>query len=66
MTRKDYKLIAKKLNTLRSGLDALGEEAGTSRIVFSGFLSQLCNDLKQDNPNFNSAKFRDAVYEEVK
>ena len=59
MTRKDYKLIASRINDLR---DDVYREPSASICHFDRFVSGLCRDLQQDNPDFDSAKFRDAVY----
>lgn len=60
MTRKDYKLLSNRLKELRVSLYDDGNAAAF--IVFDQFLSRLCSDLNQDNPRFESAKFRDVVY----
>lgn len=61
MTRKDYQLLAKRLNEL---CDDLNDDNGqNNNLIFSRFMSRLCADLKEDNPNFDSAKFRDVVYD---
>jgi hypothetical protein len=57
MTRKDYKLIAARLKELGDDIYTTGQAS-----VFDRFVSRLCADLIQDNPDFNSAKFREAVY----
>jgi len=58
MTRKDYKLIAAYLNEMK---DAPGFYKAYA-MTFDRIVSNLCADLKQDNPNFDSAKFREKVY----
>jgi hypothetical protein len=64
MTRKDYKLIANRLAELYEDIKMTETEVGPDALDFDRFMSRLCSDLKQDNQNFNSAKFRDAVYHE--
>jgi hypothetical protein len=61
MTRKDYVLIATRLIELRQDLKEFCEGCEGSE-PFDRFMSRLCADLKQDNPNFDSAKFREKVY----
>jgi len=58
MTRKDYVLIATYLNEFKDTPGLYKAYAMT----FDRIVSNLCADLKQDNPEFNSAKFRDKVY----
>ena len=61
MTRKDYKMLAWNLNEL---IEEMRTNNADSRAIlaFDRMVSRLCSDLKGDNSNFNSARFRDAVY----
>jgi hypothetical protein len=61
MTRKDYQLIANRLAMLQDDIQNY-RDACTVQLDFDRFVSDLCFDLKQDNSNFNSAKFREKVY----
>lgn len=63
MTRKDYRLIASNLAELNTAIGNY-RNACSVQLDFDRFISCLCADLKADNPNFDSAKFREAVYEE--
>jgi hypothetical protein len=57
MTHKDYKLIAERLKELGDDIYTAGHAS-----VFDRFIARLCADLKKDNANFDSAKFREKVY----
>jgi hypothetical protein len=62
MTRKDYKLIAARLNEFHMGLELLKDEGSSARLVFYRFMSKLGEDLKRDNSNFDGSVFHAAVY----
>jgi len=53
MTRKDYIKIARVINDNTE--EMLGE-----RIIRWAFIRELCDVLKEDNPNFNSIRFKEA------
>lgn len=62
MTTKDYKILARRLNFLCIDLRRINDSQDI--LSFDKFVSALCFDLKEDNPNFASATFRDAIYQE--
>ena len=53
MTRKDYIKIARVINDNT-------EEMLVERIIRWAFIRELCDVLKEDNPNFNSIRFKEA------
>ena len=55
MSKKDYIAIAEVLNRRMY-------RAGVSLDVLRPLISDLCEVFRQDNPNFNRAKFEQAVY----
>ena len=59
MTSKDYKLLARRLNFLYIDLRRTNESQDI--LAFDKFISALCFDLREDNPNFVSTTFRDAI-----
>jgi hypothetical protein len=53
MTRKDYIKIARVINDNASISDG-------KRIIRWAFIRELCDVLEEDNPNFNSIRFKEA------
>ncbi len=53
MNKKDYKILARLLGTYRSSFK--------SGNLFRSFCNDLCDELKQDNPNFDKHQFIDAI-----
>ena len=58
MTRKDYRLLADVLAEMKN--DLAGDK--NPMLAFDALVSRMCHVLRADNPNFNSAVFRVAVY----
>lgn len=57
MTRKHYKELAKILTDLNDNINH--PDHGRS---FPDSVCKICYFLKEDNPNFNSSKFIEAIY----
>lgn len=57
MSRKHYKMIANNLNELIEEMRTNKADSGTI-LAFDRMISRICSDLKVDNSNFNSARFR--------
>ena len=61
MTKKDYILLANIIKS-NSGL-AIVKGDPKHIIKYGEFMFDLCKILKNDNPNFNEIKFREATGE---
>jgi len=59
MTKKDYILLANIIKS-NSGL-AIVRGDPKHIIKYGEFMFDLCKILKNDNPNFNEVKFREAT-----
>ncbi len=61
MTKKDYIALAKIIKTNGKIADL---STGFTHILITGsFMNELCQYLKNDNPNFDEVKFREATGE---
>ena len=61
MTKKDYITLAKLITKHRTSANL---RRGITFVIKKGeFMIDLCEYLKQDNPNFNEIKFREATGE---
>ena len=61
MTKKDYIKLAKLISKHRT---AANLRRGITFVIKKGeFMIDLCEYLKQDNPNFDEIKFREATGE---
>lgn len=59
MTKKDYILLA---NIIKSNSGLASVKGNPKHIINYGeFMFDLCKILKNDNPNFNEIKFREAT-----
>tara|TARA_R100000005_G_C4898917_1_gene142053 strand:- start:202 stop:399 length:198 start_codon:yes stop_codon:yes gene_type:complete len=59
MTKKDYVLLA---NIIKSNSSLAIVKGDPKHIIKYGeFIFDLCKILKNDNPNFNEIKFREAA-----
>jgi len=59
MTKKDYVLLA---NIIKSNSSLAIVKGDPKHIIKYGeFIFDLCKILKNDNPNFNEIKFREAT-----
>jgi hypothetical protein len=59
MTKKDYILLA---NIIKSNSSLANVRNTTKHVIKYGeFMFDLCEMLKNDNPNFNEIKFREAT-----
>ena len=59
MTKKDYTLLANIINSNSGLASVMGDPKHI--IKYSEFMFDLCKMLKNDNPNFNEIKFREAT-----
>jgi len=59
MTRKDYIAIARMIKD--NGRVAMVRNNPLFVIDKAKFIDELCLSFKQDNPNFNEIKFREAT-----
>jgi len=59
MTRKDYIAIARMIKD--NGRVAMVRNNPLFVIDRAKFIDELCLSFKQDNPNFNEIKFREAT-----
>ena len=61
MTKKDYIALAKLLTKHKTMANL---RRGVTHVIKKGdFMIDLCEYLKQDNPNFDEIKFREATGE---
>jgi len=61
MTKKDYIALAKIIKTNAKIADL---STGFTHVLITGsFMNELCQYLKNDNPNFDEVKFREATGE---
>ena len=61
MTKKDYIALAKLLTKHKTMANL---KRGVTHVIKKGeFMIDLCEYLKQDNPNFDEIKFREATGE---
>jgi hypothetical protein len=61
MTKKDYIALAKIIKTNAKIADL---RTGFTHVLVTGsFMNELCQYLKNDNPNFDEVKFREATGE---
>ena len=61
MTKKDYITLAKLISKHRTSANL---RRGITFVIKKGeFMIDLCEYLKQDNPNFDEIKFREATGE---
>lgn len=63
MTRKHYNKLVEIINNNKELIYVKGYEdyEPLKRIDFLGFIYNLAQYLKEDNPNFNEQKFYDAI-----
>ena len=61
MSKKDYIALAKLIKG--NAIHFEDKPDVSSYIKYGGFLFDLCQYLKSDNPNFNESKFREACGE---
>ena len=62
MTRKDYISFANLLNSIHHGFPADVFSIDAKRFL----VNNMCDIFESDNPNFDRAKFKEAVYAERK
>ena len=62
MTRKDYIGFANLLNSMHHGFPADMFSIDAKRFL----VNNMCDIFESDNPNFDRAKFKEAVYAERK
>ena len=62
MTKKDFTKIAEMLKVVNTGYDEKGLTK-SQKWVFNSIVYKLNNIFMDDNPNFNSKKFEDAIYD---
>lgn len=58
MTRKDYVRFASLLNSMHHGFPADMFSIDAKKFL----VSNMCEIFETDNPNFDRAKFKEAVY----
>lgn len=59
MTRKDYEVLAEEIRNAHEGW-ASDEDRAIARRTMLSFVENLEDYLEQDNPRFDSDKFREA------
>jgi len=59
MTQKDYIVLAAALS---SALECDVPDNADARLLFAKIYSSICEELLLDNPKFNEARFRRAVF----
>lgn len=60
MTRKDYKRFAYLLNSMHHGFPAEMLSIDAKKFL----VNNMCEIFETDNPRFDRAKFKEAVYAE--
>jgi len=61
MTKKDYIVLA---DIIKNNSTMANLRRGITHVLITGtFMNSLCEYLKNDNPNFNEIKFREATGE---
>lgn len=63
MTRKDFAALAAILRDHREELQEVEQTSGkTNAVAFSRLVSDVRSFCKEHNPNFDGARFTDAVF----